>query len=281
MTTATVAPVTRTTFRGSPPLDKPAPLPKVVHSAKKRIRWTSADWIVKARDAIERYQARHLADLLATLRLPFTTSRCWAVGSKKRTLAGEVYTLVKPKPGWLKATADVPRPRNHELHVLRYLNHTTLDAITARRTEIEATGASEIEALRQAVDEIVGAARKAGEERRAARRREKFGGVDPVPVQRLTQEERDEKRVVIKARRAPFLAKNRSKLRKRSAKVPATTARLRRIKRAKIKAVGGRKGLAKQMLEAKRKERWQKAAARLYGVKSFQQVPQKTLYNRV
>lgn len=29
---------------------------------------------------------------------------------------GPAYDAVRPMPGWLEATASVPRPKNHELH---------------------------------------------------------------------------------------------------------------------------------------------------------------------
>ncbi|MGE0515692.1 MAG: hypothetical protein AB7O71_17210, partial [Hyphomicrobiaceae bacterium] len=233
--------------------------------------------IAKAKAAIQRFKPRHLADLLAALQLPVATSRQWARGDWRRNEFGERILTVKPKQGWAAATASVPRPKNHDLHMLRYLSHPTLDLITARRGELEADGAGEIDALRQAVDEIVGEARKAGEARRAARRIAKYGH-DPVPEKRLTQEERDAQGAEIKKRRAPYLAKNKHVLRRRTPGSVGTTARLRRAKRAKLKAFGGRKGLAVAMLEAKRKARWQKTAAELYGVKSFKHVPKKPLH---
>lgn len=266
----------RAAFNAGP---KAKTLPRVKPHPKhgeKRNRWTYDDWIAKAGAAIERYQPRHLADLLGVLQLSYSTSLSWARGQWRRTELGEHVQSSKPQPGWLKATADVPRPKNHALHMLRYLNHPTLDAITARRSKLEAAGVGEIEALREAVDEIVGEARKAGEARRAARRREKYGH-DPVPEKRLTQDERDRKRAEIKEKRAPHLAsrKLRSRLRKRTHDSVATTARTRRTAKAKRKALGGTKGLAAAMLEAKRVARWQKAAAELYGVRSFKQVPLK------
>jgi hypothetical protein len=257
-------------------------LPRVQPHAKhgeKRTRWTYEDWIAKARAAIKRYRPRHLADLLAALQLSFGTSKCWAVGAPARTCRGKPIKAVKPKPGWLKATSRVPMPWNHDLHMLRYLNHPTLDAITARRAALESEGVGEIKALRQAVDEIVGEARKAGEERRRLRRIEKYGH-DPVPEHRLTREERAERQAKVKEAQREFLDRTpRKRVKKANGRI-GKTARQKRKARALIRSAGGRKALAVAMLEAKRKARWQRAAAELYGVKSFARVPVKPMSER-